>query len=289
MPPNNLFSVAALRRSAVARLAAAGSPTPGLDADTLLTAALNRDRAFVLAHGETIPTPAQAARIHDWIDRAAAGEPIAYLLGRRGFYDLELIVSPAVLIPRPETERLLEHALAWGRDRLARRGALTAADIGTGSGALAVTLAHHLPAAVVHASDISPAALTIARLNAAQYAPNVIFHMGDLLRPLLAAGVTVDLLLANLPYIPDNVVPGLAVSRHEPKLALAGGADGLALIAALLAAAPGVLAANGLILLEIGADQGAAAAALAAQHLPTAAIAVHRDYAELDRIVAVQA
>lgn len=278
--------LAGLRRDAITRLTAVSS-TPALDADLLITAALGRDRAFVLAHGEYDPTIDERSQIEAWMTRAAAGEPIAYILGWRGFYDGVLAVSPAVLIPRPETELLLERALAWGRRRLAARGSLIAADIGTGSGALAVMLARHLPAASVYAVDVSAEALTVAQANARAVAPQVIFHHGDLLDPLITAGIMVDLIMANLPYIPAAVVPTLAVSTYEPVIALDGGADGLAIIRRLLAAAPQVLTAGGLILLEIGADQGTAALREAGSAFPGGRVTVYQDYAGLDRIVEI--
>jgi release factor glutamine methyltransferase len=242
-----------VRQDAIARLRAV-SPTPALDADLLLGTALSRDRAYILAHPETVLTAEEAEAFERWLKRAAAGEPIAYILARRGFYDLDFRVTPAVLIPRPETELLLEAALAWcPPDR-----PVMAADIGTGSGALAVTFAHHRPLAHVHAVDISSDALAVAGENARIHGvtDGITWHQGSLLEPLRDAGVTLDLLMANLPYIPSGEVPELQVSQYEPALALDGGPDGLALIRALLAQMPGILRPGGLALLEFGAGQG---------------------------------
>jgi release factor glutamine methyltransferase len=253
---------------------------PGLDAHVLLTDALRVERSYLLAHPEASISDEQAAQFCGRVERAAAGEPIAYIIGRRAFYDRDFEVTPAVLIPRPETELLLEQALTWAKDRPAAR----VVDVGTGSGALAVTFAALVPSADVYAVDISAAALDVARRNAERHAARVTFAHGDLLTPFLDRRF--DLVMANLPYIAGDVVPTLAVSRSEPVTALDGGADGLDLIRRLIAQVPHVTSPGALILLEIGADQGAAALALA-QTLTPAAVEVLPDYAGLDRIVKI--
>ncbi len=278
MPFNN--TIADCLRAARQRLQPE-SDSASLDAQALLAETLGVERAYLLAHGDAPLTDEQAARFAGLVARRAAGEPVAYILGRRAFYDRVFIVTPDVLIPRPETELLLERALAFVRSR----PRVTAVDIGTGSGALAVTLAALCPTADVHAADISPAALAVARRNAALHAAPVTFHQGDLLGPLLAQDLRVDLLMANLPYIASDDLPALAVSRYEPRLALDGGPDGLGLIRRLLAQAPAALNPGALVLLEIGADQGAAALALARAALRPADAGVLPDYAGLDRIV----
>lgn len=260
------------------------SDSAGLDAHMLLGAVLGVERAYLLAHPQQVLTEAQAAQFSQYVERHAAGEPIAYILGRRAFYDRDFIVTPAVLIPRPETELLLERALATVR----RQPRAAVVDVGTGSGALAVTLAAHHPQALVYAIDISPAALAVARQNAALHGvtERIIFLEGDLLSPLLERGEQVDVVMANLPYIASAAVPTLAVSRYEPTLALDGGGDGLALVRRLLSALPQVLQPGGLALLEIGADQGDAALKLGRGCCPQVSSAViHQDYAGLDRIL----
>jgi release factor glutamine methyltransferase len=251
-----------------------------LDAHVLLGEILGVDRATLLAHPETLLTPEQAARFSAWVERCAAGEPVAYILGRRAFYDRNLLVTTDVLIPRPETELLLENALAWVGHR-----ALAAADIGTGSGALAVALAANRPKVQLYAVDISPAALAVARQNAEASTVSVQFYEGDLLLPLIERGITVDLIMANLPYIASAEVPTLEVSRYEPQLALDGGADGLDLIRRLLEQMPQAVNPGALILLEIGAGQGAAALQLVEQTLHPARAELLLDYAGLDRII----
>lgn len=255
------------------------SDSPGLDAHVLLGAALGVERSYLLGHPEQPLTETQAQQFEDWVTRHAAGEPVAYLLGRRGFYDRDLRVTPDVLIPRPETELLLEQALAFAQ----AQPHVVAVDVGTGSGALAVTFAANMPAADVYAVDISPAALDVARLNAREQgvADRVTFLHGDLLEPLIDRRIRPNLVMANLPYIATDEAAQLDVSRYEPMLALDGGSDGLDLVRRLLAQLPQVAQPGARVLLEIGADQGAATLALAGQ---TATL--HQDYAGLDRIVA---
>ncbi len=258
------------------------STSPGLDAQLLMAHVLNESRAHVIAHPERDLTPTQEARFAEMVERRAAGEPMAYILGRRAFYDLSFDVTPAVLIPRPETETLVELAIAAPQAQ--RPGALIV-DVGTGSGAIAITVAAHCPLADVHALDISADALAVARRNAALNGVTVSFHQGDLLAPIADARLTVDVLLANLPYIDSGVLPGLDVSRYEPALALDGGPGGLDIVRRLLAQAPYVLAPDALVLLEIGADQGERAYELARAALPDAQVDVVKDLAGLDRVV----
>lgn len=257
------------------------SDSPGLDAHVLLGEVLRVERAYLLAYPEQPLTETQTHQFEAMVRRHADGEPVAYILGRRGFYDRDFIVTPDVLIPRPETELLLERALAF----VANRPNAVVADIGTGSGALAVTLATHAPQATVYAVDISEAALGVARRNAEQYdiAERVAFLQGDLLEPLIRRGIRLDLIMANLPYIASDEVPRLAVSRYEPVLALDGGPDGLVLVRRLLDQLPDVLTNDGLALFEIGADQGPAAL-----ELVEGRGTVYQDYAGLDRILEIR-
>ena len=270
-----------------AMAAAAGtfssSDTPALDAQVLLAFALKVDSAWLFAHGDEMMTASQVQRYESLTERRAQGEPIAYLTGRKGFYDLEMLVTPAVLIPRPETELLLEEALRLMADK--PDGA--AADIGTGSGALAVTFAAHRPASRVYGLDISADALKIARLNAQRNDTKVRFLQGHLGHALIERGIQLDLLMANLPYIPTADVQRLAVGRYEPRLALDGGADGLDCIRALLPQIPKLCRPGAHVLLEIGADQGESLVSLIRDKLG-AACDILQDYAGLDRIARFQ-
>lgn len=268
-------------RAARARFEAV-SASASLDAQLLMAEVLGVTRAHVLAHPERPLSDEQYTRFLAVTDRRAAGEPIAYILGRRAFYDREFIVSPAVLIPRPETEDLLERAL--GSEQAARPNC-AAVDVGTGSGAIAVTFAALKPHAQVYAIDLSDDALAIARQNAVAQSVSVTFFQGDLLTPLLERGLTVDLLLANLPYIDSGVVPTLEVSQYEPVLALDGGADGLDLVRRLIIQAPAVLRPAARILLEIGYDQGERTAEILREAFPTAVVEIFKDLAGHDRVV----
>ena len=256
------------------------SDSPDLDAQVLLAHTLEADRSFLFAHGEYELDPSQYRAFQSLVERRAAGEPSAYIIGRCGFYDLELIVTPAVLIPRPETELLLEEALRLTQSM----SAATVADIGTGSGALAITLSRHRPQCEVYASDISADALEIARQNAKRYAANVTFFGGNLAQPLIDRRIKADVLMANLPYIDSDELNSLPVSRWEPRQALDGGADGLHVIRELLAQLPHVCAPGAQVLLEIGADQGQAVSTLIRDHLNSESTVLN-DYAGLDRIV----
>ncbi len=186
-----------------------------------------------------------------------------------------------MLIPRPETETLIDLALA-------RRPA-TVIDVGTGSGCIAVALAVHLPRVTICAIDVSPAALAVAQRNVERHgvADRVRLMVGDLLNPRPSP---VDLLVSNPPYIPSGDYGSLppSIRDHEPRMALDGGADGLALISQLLAQAPAALRPGGGILIEIGAEQGEAAAALARTFFPQAVVRVHPDLAGRDRVLEVQ-
>jgi release factor glutamine methyltransferase len=253
-----------------------------LDAQLLLARVLNVERTYLLAHGDVELQPHELATYERWISRRAKGEPYAYLIGEQAFYDLVLKVTPDVLIPRSETELLVEQAIAHAQTLEHP----IIADIGTGSGAIAVTVAQHVPHATVYAVDISEAALQVAQENAKRNHVNVHFLQGSLATPLIEQGVRVDLLLANLPYIATDEMHTLEVSQHEPHLALDGGHDGLDLVRDLLAQAPQVCQPHALILLEIGSGQGDATLEAAASLQPQHA-SVMKDYAGHERVVQI--
>jgi release factor glutamine methyltransferase len=242
---------------------------------------LGSSRAALLAHPEHTLTPDQLSDYQTLVHRRASGYPLPYLTGRIEFYGLEFEVTPEVLIPRPETETLVELALA--------RQPATVVDVGTGSGCVAVSLAVHLPEATICAIEISPAALAVAQRNVERHivADQVQLMVGDVLNPRPGPA---DLIVSNLPYVSTGAFSSLptSVRDHEPRLALDGGPDGLVIVRRLLAQAPAVLRPGGGLLIEIGADQGEAASSLARTFFPQAAVRVHPDLAGHDRVLEVR-
>jgi release factor glutamine methyltransferase len=259
------------------------SDSAALDAQVLLAHVLGQRRAWLLAHPEAALTAGQEARLAAALECLEAGVPLPYVLGRWEFYGLDFKLTRDTLIPRPETETLVELALGWCQAHPGRR---RIADIGTGSGCIAVTLAVHIPDLRLLATDASLAALQVARQNACMHGVSgqIAFVCCDL---LAGVGGRFDLLCANLPYIPSSEMAGLAVARREPPLALDGGQDGLAPIRQLLDSAPKALAPGGALLLEIGAGQGDAARPLAQAAFPGADVHIYRDLAGKDRVLQV--
>lgn len=262
-----------------------GVESPRLDAELLLAHVLNMNRAALFAWPERRLTLKELTRYRDLVARRAAREPLAYILGYREFFGLDFEVGPDVLIPRPETELLVEQALRLAR---VRPNPVRIADVGAGSGAIAVALAVHLPEAIVFALDRSPAALAVTARNAGRHGVSERVHLrlGDLLEPL---SETLDLIVANLPYVTTAEWETLPpeIRDHEPRSALDGGPDGLSFIRRLLETAAPHLRPDGAILVEIGAGQGQSVLDLAARHFPQARVELVRDYAGLDRVVIV--
>jgi release factor glutamine methyltransferase len=273
-------------RAATAVLKAAGvEATPALDAQVLLSHVTGAARAALLAYPERTLADARATAYAALVARRAAGEPVAYLVGHREFLGLDFLTDARALIPRPETELLVEAALTEARTRLDAGAYPIAADIGTGSGAIALSLAALEPRLPrVYATDVSLGALALARENAARLgvAERVTFLQGDLLAPLPEP---VDLLLANLPYVAprDAVTLPPDVRAYEPALALYGGGDGLDHLRRLFAEAPAHLRPGAVVGLEFGYDQRAAVEALARAAFPGCAVRVGADYAGWDR------
>ena len=282
-------SIKRVLREASAHLRAV-TDAPRLEAEVLLAHLLETSRTALLTHPECSLTAGQLARYRRLVRRRASGYPLPYLTGRVEFYGLEFEVTPDVLIPRPETETLVELALAPHSSSTHPSSThLLIADVGTGCGCIAVSLAVHLPNATIYAIEISPAALAVARRNVERHtvAARVLLMVGDVLTPCPGP---VDLIVSNPPYIPTGECGSLpaSVRDHEPRLALDGGPDGLAVIRRLLAQAPAVLRAGGRLLIEIGAGQGEAASHLARTFLPQAPVRVHPDLAGRDRVLEVQ-
>jgi release factor glutamine methyltransferase len=289
--------------AAVERLRAAGSDTPRLDTELLLAFAIGVDRTAIIAHGDAPVGVDAEAQFLDLLARRESGEPVAYLRGMKEFHGIALTVDSRALIPRPETEELVDRAIGEIMARLtggARAAPLRVTDVGTGSGAIAVAVAVALrargvpPADVtIVAADIDADALDLARENAVAHGvgDRLTFEEADLL-PRSSGAEPWDVVIANLPYVRSEVVDALEAQRagpaFEPRRALDGGADGLAVIGRLLEQLPDGLARDGVAMLEIGAEQGAAIVALAEDRLPGWSCTVISDLAGLPRVARLQ-
>jgi len=258
------------------------SETPGLDAQLLLSEIMNRERSWLLAHPETPLESSQLDAFSSALERCLQGEALPYVLGWWEFYGRRFAIHPGVLIPRPETELLVEHALAY----LETHPQGLALDVGTGSGCIAITLAIETPRMRLMATDLDEAALLTAGKNAKQFgvADRVNFVRSDLTSALSGR---FDLICANLPYIPSGRLSELAVARREPQAALDGGPDGMVWIRALLHELPRLLASGGRALFEIDADQADGAAAEAARVMPGAQTRILPDLAGKDRLLII--
>ena len=265
------------------------SDTPALDASVLIAHVIHRPRTWVMAHPELALTPEQQKELDDSLARLERGESFPYVLGHWEFFGQDFEITPDVLIPRPETELLVEKAIAWLQQSPARR---TIADVGTGSGAIAVSIAVNVPGAHLLAADISHKALEVAQKNAVKFGVinQIDFVQYDLLPPpneSLPSNLHFDLICANLPYIPTSTLYKLSIFGREPTVALDGGADGLDIIRRMLNIAPEWLAPNGMILLEIESTRGSQALKLAHDLFSEASIHLHQDLAGQDRLLEI--
>jgi len=242
------------------QLRQAGVAEARREAGSLVAFVLDRDRSFILSHAEDPMDEEQAARLHAYLERRAQGEPLQYITGHQEFFGLDFEVTSDVLIPRPETELLVESAL-----KLAAGSAPFICDVGTGSGCIAITLLHELreiPGARAVAIDISSAALQVAKRNAEHHSvtEQIDFVLSDCFRSLHDPQSSFDLIVSNPPYVEERALAGLQreVRDFEPRVALLAGADGLAVIRRLLLEAGSFLKTGGHFLFEIGFDQSAA-------------------------------
>ena len=285
------------------RLQRSGSETARLDAEVLLAYVLGIDRSGLTAHPEAVLSTAQIDHFEGCLRRREAGEPVAYIRGMKEFYGAVMTVDPRVLIPRPETETLVELALARVSADLTSASRDPAAapylvwDLGTGSGAIAVAMAMELrrrrygDAVRYVVSDVSADARDVATVNVVSHglADLFTFSLGDLTDIEPAPDRPVDLLLANLPYIPSPAMPALPIAASfEPVVALDGGPDGLTVIRRLLPELPRVLAPAGACLLEIGGDQGPGLGAAVEDALPGWACTIHADLSGSPRVALVE-
>lgn len=259
------------------------SETPTLDVQVLMAFALNQKREWLVAHYNDPLPEDKVDFLNQILSRLQIGEPLAYITGKRSFFGLDFKVTPDVLVPRPETELLVEEAVSWLEANPSRRNMV---DVGTGSGIIAISLADRFADLQVTGIDISAPALQIAQDNATLngLSDRIKWQNNDLL-----SGIEdhFDLITANLPYIPSQTLQGLSCLKHEPRLALDGGKTGLDLIERLLYQAVPCIQPRGLILLEIEAGQGKSATELAQNIFPQAKIECVNDYADLPRVVKI--
>jgi release factor glutamine methyltransferase len=297
-PAPTVDNRAALRH-AMATLRAAQVPSHTLAAELLLMHVLGRDRAWIYTHPEDALEPATVDRYFTLVERRAAGEPTQYLTGKQEFWGLEFEVTPDVLIPRPETEHLVEVAL----ERLGSRGIninmktgalsplLRIADVGTGSGCLAVALAHELPHAEILATDISAPALEIARRNSARHgvADRVLLLQTDLLASINEAN-SFDLILSNPPYVACNESHQLSreVREHEPASALFAGPTGIEIYARLIQQAASLLRRRGILVLELGYNSLDHVRSLLYGQPAWVNVSVTNDLAGIPRVIAAE-
>ena len=257
------------------------SETPYLDTQLLLAHALKRKKEWVLAHPENHLSTSELTTFKDNLGRLVSGEALPYLLGSWDFYGRSFQVTPDVLIPRPETELLIENALGFLRSHPEAR---LCADIGTGSGCIAISLALEIPDLKVIAVDVSPSAIEVARANTRKHGVDdrVTLIVSDLLPPF---DFRFGLICANLPYIPSERLERLAVAEREPKLALDGGTDGLAVIRSLARDLPELLAPGGRVLLEVDSAHARVLAGELSSMYPSARTDILKDLAGRERVV----
>jgi release factor glutamine methyltransferase len=299
-PHSVATDVRAALKEGMAQLRAANVPSSTLAAELLLMHALGRDRTWLYTHPEAELDASVAREYFRLIARRAAGEPTQYLTGKQEFWGLEFEVTPAVLIPRPETEHVIEVAL----ERLGVRGIkinmrtgepsppLRIADVGTGSGCLAVALAHELPHAEIFATDISAAALEVALRNATRHrvASRIRFLDGDLLKPVAPSPESFDLIVSNPPYVAQDDEATLAreVREHEPHAALFGGPSGIEIYERLVEQAGELLRPGGVLVLELGYDSAQHVRAILVKQGNWVNVSVTNDLAGIPRVLAAE-
>ena len=269
------------------RLERADIPDADIEAQVLLRNTLGIDRATFHASPNRELSHEDAEAFHGTLERRIEGEPLSYITGHREFYGLDFVVTPDVLVPRQETEFLVEAVLEYARSRGRDGGDLTIADIGTGSGAVAVALGRHLPNAVVYATDVSRGALRVADENVQRHglAGRIHLRHGDLFKALDGP---VDVVVSNPPYLSDDEVAELPPDvQHEPTLALAAGTDGMDVLRRLIMGAREYVKPGGMLAFEIDPRRFEASTDLARRTFPGSKVAVVKDHAGLDRVVTV--
>jgi len=254
-----------------------------IEVNAILKAVLGQDLAWILINPGFILTTDQIAQLTEQLDKLIDKNPLAYILGNSDFYGLNFVISPDVLIPRPETELLVEEAILWGKNQPQKIKLL---DVGIGSGCIALTIMEHLPGSVAIGIDISFQALLIARINSKRLNIQTISFLNSDLAHCVKHKF--DLICANLPYIPSDDVDCLFHSRFEPKLALDGGKTGTEIVERLLFQAKHKILNPGLLLLEIQFDQGDGIADFAKNIFPNSDIRILKDYSGNNRLLRIE-
>jgi release factor glutamine methyltransferase len=264
------------------------SETTTLDVQVLTAFIMNKPRSWLLAHPEEQLDGIQFAALENALVRLNNGEPLPYILGQWEFFNMDFNLTSDVLIPRPETELLVEHAITWLNRPAEGEREKRMIDVGTGSGCIAIALAAHLPSISITATDLSPAALEVARGNAVKHhvSGRIQFQEADLF-PGPGRLENYDLIVSNPPYIPTSSLQQSPSLRREPVLALDGGPDGLATSRRILMEGSRRLARGGALLIEIEASSGAVMLALASDVYPKASIRLHQDLAGRDRLLEI--
>jgi release factor glutamine methyltransferase len=273
--------------AASGRLEAAGKPDSRIEAEVLVRHALEVERATFYASLDQDLSLGEVTRVDTLVERRLSGEPLPYITGSREFYGLDFVVDERVLIPRPETELLVDKVVEFAGDEPDGRP-LTVADVGTGSGVIAVALTTQLPQAKVVAIDVSKAALEVAAINASRHGVDdrVELRVGDLLGPLDGP---VDVIVSNPPYLTDEEMAGLPVElRREPPVSFRGGEDGLSVTSRLIERAPDYLEPRGLLAVEVGHGQATAVMDMAQRAFSTAEVDCYEDLAGVPRVVSVR-
>jgi len=257
---------------------------PTIEVNAIASHVLDKPIEWIISHPEESLDRNQLEKLEESVDRLIAGEPLAYITGKRSFFGLDFFVDNRVLIPRPETELLVELAIVWLEGHPAMNRVV---DVGTGSGVIAIVIADHFRTLHITAVDISPDALEVARSNAAlhQVSDRIKFIRADLLEGI---DKKFDLILANLPYIPSKMLGNLEGLKFEPRIALDGGINGLVQITDIIDNCSKLVTSKGCIILEIQYNQGDAVREIAAKQFPQAIITIHNDLASLPRVVKIQ-
>lgn len=283
----NPSTVQALLNESVTRIALSCPETPRLDAEVLLASVLNTDRVSLYRSPQDIVPPDAREQLRNLVARRSNGEPVSYILGRKEFWSRTFSVGPGVMVPRPDTEILVEAVL----ERVPPESSATMVDMGTGSGAIAIVLALERPHASIIATDISPEALAIARKNAAANdVATIAFRQGDLFEPLSGKKGAIDAVVSNPPYIPSaqthSLPPGLR--NYEPLAAFDGGGDGLSFYRRIVADSPAYLKAGAWLFFEVGHDQSDAVKEIIARTGVFSFPKAVKDLRGIDRVVAAQ-